>query len=284
MHLKKATAEYTSLQLLVVIICLSILFVQLQTKFEKTKSMGEHQFNILAVNDKIDFLNFYLKDSARYSFESALLDVIGAKQHFPLYKEEVSLDQCTRPDLPEYFEPKLTERFNHYFNNFLEQLGGDDGAQVPENNQFLLGQDGNKIIITSLKSFNLSFADNYGEANYRPIVSIERGEKLENYIQMNEKIKEIIKECNNVLDPKGCSFQKISNLPDWKILKLSELEKQELPTLPWELPKEKKAPDLSGQNTYLILITIQKSGWGDQKICFKIELETKEKPQEQPQI
>jgi len=283
--LNKKALEYSSLLFLVVIIGLVIIFVQIQTKFQKTHSMGEHQFNIITLNDKIDFFNSYLQSAARYSFDSALLDVINAKVHFPI-QEEVSLDQCTNPELFDNLEPKLTERFNYYFKNFLEQLGGDDGVQVPEENQFLLGQNGNNIIVTSLKSFNITFANDYGQANYRPIFSIERAEKMEKYAQMNEKIKEIIRDCNRVLDPTDCSIQKISDLPDWKILKLTDIEKQEIPELSWGIPKEKKTPGAAEQNTYLILITTSKGSWGDPKICFKIELEQKlqEKSQEKEQV
>jgi len=244
---KKGFDTYAALLLVVVIIALGILFVQIQTKFSKISTIGEHQTKILGMNNELDLFEFYLTMASEYSFDNALLDVINAKP-FITTSEKIEFGQCTEPIISESFEPKLTERFNYYLKQYLVYFGKDSNFELMETD-FLLGASGLDIIVSSKNQITMNFRDKDGKFIYRPVVLIDRANKLREYKSWTDLIKTITKMCNKSEDPMVCgkTFTEIYG---------------------WNITEE--------EGIYYVIIplrTIEAWGTAYEKVCFKIQME-----------
>lgn len=248
--MNKKGLDYAALLLLIVIIGLVIIFVQVQTKFSKVSTLGEHQTKILNVNNEINFFESYLKTASKEAFDSALLDVLNAKITSS-QTEEINPQECTVPRLSETFEPELTNRFNYYLKPYLAYLGEDDGFE-PIDTDFLLGVDGTNIIVSAKKQVTINFVDDVGQFGYRPVVSIDRGNKLREYENWADTIKTITKICDKNQNPIACS-KVFTDIYEWKI-------------------QETTTPNL-----YNLVIPIStQEFWGQtfhQRMCFTVKME-----------
>ncbi len=201
--MNKKGIDYAALLLLVVIIGLVIIFIQVQTKFNQVSTLGEHQTKILNTNNEMKFFESYLKTASKEAFDSALLDVLNAKITSS-QTEEPNPQECTAPRLPETFEPELTNRFNYYLKPYLSYLGQDEGFE-PIETDFLLGVDGTDILVSSKKQITINFVDDVGQFSYRPVVEIDRANKLREYESWADTIGTITKICDKNQNPAECS-------------------------------------------------------------------------------
>jgi hypothetical protein len=233
-----------------VIIGLVIIFVQVQTKFSNVSTLGEHQIKILNTNNEMNFFESYLRTASKASFDSALLDILNAKISSS-QTEEINPQECTAPRLPETFEPELTNRFNYYLKPYLSYLGEDEGFE-PIETDFLLGVDGTNVIVSATKPVIINFVDDVGQFSYRPVIEIDRGNKLREYENWADTIKTITTTCDKNPNPAECG-KIFADIREWTI-------------------KETATP-----NFYNLIIPIStQEFWGQtfhQRICLTIKME-----------
>lgn len=212
--MNKKGLDYAALLLLIVIIGLVIIFVQVQTKFNQVSALGEHQVKILNTNNEMNFFESYLRTASKASFDSALLDILNAKISSS-QTEEINPQECTVPRLPETFEPELTNRFNYYLKPYLSYLGEDEGFE-PIETDFLLGVDSTNILVSAKKQITITFVDDVGKFSYRPVVEIDRGNKLREYENWADTIKTITEVCDKNPNPLDCS-KIFTDIREWNI-------------------------------------------------------------------
>ena len=248
--MNKKGYDYAALLLLVVIIGLVMLFVQIQTKFNDVSTLGKHQTKILNINNEVTFFESYLKIASKEAFDSALLDVLNAKIVFS-QTDEVKAEECTIPRLPKTFEPELTNRFNYYLKPYLSYLGEDEGFE-PITTEFLVGLENNDVIVSAVKPVKVNFVEKNGQFIYRPIVTINRANKLNEYASWVDTISTITKMCNKSKDPIACS-ETFTSIMEWKIQNSAQ-------------------PNIY----YLIIPLSTQEMWGstvNQRICFAVNIE-----------